>query len=237
MTQVQRNEAALHAERAKQQQTPRGAPRSHPAPPNYNDYRSVKHPKHAANAAALLPYRNVAHRHRHLLLLDLDETLVHASVQPVAHDVAFVVDMETHQVPIYVKCRPHAQQFLRHVSRLFEVAVFTASLSKYADQVVQYLDPTGEFITHRLFRDHCTEVDGTYVKDLSLLGRSLERVVLVDNSPVAYLFHPHNAVPILSWFDDSEDRELLKLLPLMESLAQCGNVVDCLSKSKRERLL
>lgn len=46
----------------------------------------------------------------------------------------------------------------------------------------------------RLFRDSCVFHRGNYVKDLNSLGRDLRRVVIVDNSPASYIFHPDNAV-------------------------------------------
>lgn len=49
----------------------------------------------------------------------------------------------------------------------------------------------------RLFRDSCVFHRGNYVKDLNSLGRDLRRVVIVDNSPASYIFHPDNAVSIL----------------------------------------
>lgn len=32
------------------------------------------------------------------------------------------------------------------------------------------------------------------MKDLSRLGRELSKVIIVDNSPASYIFHPENAV-------------------------------------------
>jgi TFIIF-interacting CTD phosphatase-like protein len=37
----------------------------------------------------------------------------------------------------------------------------------------------------------------------------MKNVIIIDNSPASYLFHPHHAVPIDSWFDDMNDTELL----------------------------
>jgi len=54
----------------------------------------------------------------------------------------------------------------------------------------------------RLFRGHCTFYQGMYVKDLSELGRDLRDVLIIDNSPTAYLFQPDNALPITSWYED-----------------------------------
>ena len=61
-----------------------------------------------------------------------------------------------------------------------------------------------------LFREHCTylEEEESYVKDLSLLGRNLKDVVIIDNSPISYLFHPENALASKSWYGDDNDTEL-----------------------------
>lgn len=46
----------------------------------------------------------------------------------------------------------------------------------------------------RLFRDSCVFHRGNYVKDLSRLGRDLDKIIIIDNSPASYIFHPDNAV-------------------------------------------
>ncbi|CUE68303.1 NLI interacting factor-like phosphatase, putative [Bodo saltans] len=175
----------------------------------------------SASHRSLLRSHPLQH-HRPLLVLDLDETLVHASVEHSDgnHDVAFIVEMNQQKINVFVKVRPMAREFLRRAATLFEVCVFTASLSPYADRVVDYLDPSGQLVHHRLYREHCTNVDGNYVKDMSLMGRSMERVAIVDNSPIAYTFQPLNAIPILSWFDDKADRELMEMMPMLECFAQ-----------------
>jgi TFIIF-interacting CTD phosphatase-like protein len=52
----------------------------------------------------------------------------------------------------------------------------------------------------------------------------MKDVIIVDNSPNAYFFHPENSVPILSWYDDLDDRSLFELIPLLEALAQVDDV-------------
>ena len=73
-------------------------------------------------------------------------------------------------------------------------------------------------IDHRLFRQHCVFHNGHYVKDLSILGRELERTFILDNSPMSYLFQPDNAVAVTSFIDSMEDRELPNMLPFLEKL-------------------
>ncbi|XP_067843084.1 carboxy-terminal domain RNA polymerase II polypeptide A small phosphatase 1-like isoform X1 [Heptranchias perlo] len=134
-----------------------------------------------------------------------------------------------HQV--YVLKRPHVDEFLRRMGELFECVLFTASLSKYADPVADLLDKWGAFRA-RLFRESCVFHRGNYVKDLSRLGRDMNKLVIVDNSPASYIFHPDNAVPIASWFDDMSDRELLDLLPFFERLSKEDDIYTMLQEHK-----
>lgn len=52
----------------------------------------------------------------------------------------------------------------------------------------------------------------------------MKDIIIVDNSPVAYMFHPENALPIPSWYDDPRDKELLKLSPILDKLSQVDDV-------------
>eukprot|EP00919_Chromeraceae_sp_WS-2016_P058120 GHVR01137883.1.p1 GENE.GHVR01137883.1~~GHVR01137883.1.p1 ORF type:complete len:159 (+),score=8.22 GHVR01137883.1:605-1081(+) len=115
---------------------------------------------------------------------------------------------------------------------MYECVIFTASLAKYADPLLDQLD-VHHTQSWRLFREHCTYWNGNYVKDLARLGRRLEEVIIVDNSPLAYGLQPDNAIPIKSWFDDVNDRELYDLVPILEALS----MVDDLPAVLRQTLV
>ncbi|KAM4815100.1 CTD small phosphatase-like protein [Thomomys bottae] len=179
-------------------------------------------------AKYLLPEMTVPDYGKKCIVIDLDETLVHSSFKPISNAdfiVPVEIDGNIHQV--YVLKRPHVDEFLQRVGQLFECVLFTASLAKYADPVADLLDRWGVFRA-RLFRESCVFHGGSYVKDLSRLGRELSKVVIVDNSPASYVFHPENAVPVQSWFDDMTDTELLDLIPFFEGLSQEEDVYSVL---------
>mmetsp|Transcript_6799 Transcript_6799/g.14750 ORF Transcript_6799/g.14750 Transcript_6799/m.14750 type:complete len:317 (-) Transcript_6799:366-1316(-) len=162
---------------------------------------------------------------RPTLALDLDETLVHCTVEPIANpDVIFPVMFNGQQYQVYARKRPHLDQFLAAVAEIFEVVVFTASQKVYADALLDKLDPTKSLVQHRLFRESCLMVQGNYLKDLHVLGRDLKTSVLVDNSPHAYSYQTDNGVPIESWYDDDSDTELLKLLAFLKTLQDVTDV-------------
>ncbi|KAI5864831.1 NIF-domain-containing protein [Durotheca rogersii] len=156
---------------------------------------------------------------RKCLVLDLDETLVHSSFK-ILHQADFTipVEIEGNYHNVYVIKRPGVDQFMKRVGELYEVVVFTASVSKYGDPLLDQLD-IHNVVHHRLFRESCYNHQGNYVKDLSQVGRDLKDTIIIDNSPTSYIFHPQHAVPISSWFSDAHDNELLDLIPVLEDLA------------------
>lgn len=119
--------------------------------------------------------------------------------------------------------RPGCQEFIIEVGKYFEVVIFTASLSKYAIPLMNILDPTG-VAPQRLFREHCTQFNGQFVKDMSRVGRRMEDIIIIDNSPNSYQFQPENGMPILSWYDDPTDNELMRFVPSLRLLAQVDDV-------------
>jgi CTD small phosphatase-like protein 2 len=81
------------------------------------------------------------------------------------------------------------------------------------------LDPTGELIHHRLYREHCyISPEGYLVKDLRILGRQLANVLLVDNAAYSYAFQLDNGVPVLPYFQGKNDYELVALESYLLSL-------------------
>ena len=124
---------------------------------------------------------------RSCLVLDLDETLIH--YVDAGEDSYFLV-------------RPFCKEFLAEMSKYYEIVVFTAGVKDYADWVIDQIDPDGK-IKHRLYREHTVvtekeraalqkkmESEGydlqkhpvpMILKDLSKIGRPLEKTIIVDN--------------------------------------------------------
>lgn len=88
---------------------------------------------------------------------------------------------------VFVLKRPYCEEFIARMSEHYEIVMFTASLSKYAEPLYHKLDPA-RITAKLLYREHCTFYNGLFVKDMARLGRSLSDVIIVENSPTSYLF-------------------------------------------------
>ncbi|KAJ2827487.1 hypothetical protein GGI24_002632 [Coemansia furcata] len=177
----------------------------------------------------LLPPLSTQLRGKKCLVLDLDETLVHSSFREVEHpDYVVPVVLEGQEHNVYVLKRPGVDEFMRIMGQYYEIVVFTASLSMYADPVLDLLDKSN-VVHHRLFRESCNLYNGNYVKDLSRLGRDVSQSIIIDNSPASYAFHTNNAIGISTWLNDPMDTELRDLIPFLIDLTCVDDVSAVLS--------
>ena len=178
----------------------------------------------------LLPQKSAKFEGKKTLVLDIDETLVHSSFLPFEkNDLILNVNFDGIFYNIYVLVRPWAEQFIKEISKYFEIITFTASIPAYASPLLDILDKEKN-IQHRLYREHCTFINGLFIKDLKRLNRNLKDVIIVDNSPLAFAFDTENGLPINSWFDDPVDQELMNIKPLLEFLAKTQDVRQYIKK-------
>ena len=174
----------------------------------------------------LLPSKSIEYNHKKTIILDLDETLVHSSTTSfLKNDIILDVEFDNIVYNIYVLVRPGAENFIKKLAKFYEIVIFTASISRYASPLLDKLDKENN-IKYRLYREHCTFLNGIYIKELKRLNRDLKDVIIVDNSPLAYAFDMENGLPIKSWYEDKNDTEFEKIMPLLEFLALVDDVRD-----------
>ncbi|CAD8098414.1 unnamed protein product [Paramecium primaurelia] len=171
------------------------------------------------------------------IVFDLDETLIHCneSIQ-IPGDIILPIKFPTGEIiEASINIRPYAQQVLQTLNKYFEIIVFTASHSCYANVVIDYLDPYKNIISHRFFRDSCMQTEeGAYIKDLRVIGnRSLNNMVLVDNAAYSFCLQPLNGIPIINYYDNKMDQELLYLQNYLMALKGVRDVRSYNSQNLR----
>ncbi|KAL5504535.1 TIM50 [Sanghuangporus vaninii] len=114
--------------------------------------------------------------------------------------------------------RPGVDYFIAYLSQFYEVVIFTSQNHYTAIPIIEKLDPYGFFITYKLFRESTRSINGNIVKDLSYLNRDLSKVVIIDTEPEHVSLQPENAIILPKWKGDPTDKELIAMIPFLESI-------------------
>ena len=190
-----------------------------------NELKSLTNKITNPNNIKYLPEKQNYLSKKKTLILDLDETLVHSAFKSFysKEDIVFNMQFDGKQHTIHVLKRPYVDEFLDKMSKLYEIVIFTASISDYANPLLNKLDPRRR-ICHRLFREHCTSSGNLFIKDLRKVGRDLKDTIIIDNNPISYLYNKDNGIPIITWHSSQSDNELIKMIPLLEFLSKVDDV-------------
>ena len=174
---------------------------------------------------------------RKLLVLDLDETLIYATEAELARP-------SDHRVGHYfIYRRPHLREFLAHVAKRFEVAVWTASTRPYADAICeQIFEYEPSFIwakdrcTHRRNVESDTWEHHKSLGKIKRRGYDLAGVIAVDDTPEKYARSYGNLVRVSPFWGDLTDEELPYLASYLDTLAQVANVRAVEKRGWRSRV-
>ena len=143
------------------------------------------------------------------LVVDLDQTIIHATVDPTVgewredkdnpnHEA--VRDVRTFQLIddgpgmrgcwYYIKLRPGLEEFLQNVAEIYELHIYTMGTRAYAQHIVDIIDPTRKLFGDRILsRD---ESGSLTVKDLQrLFPVDTKMVVIIDDRGDIWRWSPN----------------------------------------------
>ena len=176
-----------------------------------------------------------------LLLIDLDETLIHTEFR--TKENYKELDNFVKMTKCYVKTfsfsdencvyymdvffRPYLKMFLEEISKYFDLAIFTAAMKNYADTILDYIDPNNEYFQFRLYRDACIPIQNKlYIKDLRIIkDYDPSNVILMDNSLYSFMNQPSNGMLVNSFYTNNNDTQLINAKSfLIDHIYPCDDV-------------
>ncbi len=167
---------------------------------------------------------------KQILLLDLDETLIHADFEGIFknlnnYDTIINFNDENNNYSVGIFLRPGIYDFLNTLKDKFDIFIYTASTKEYANSVVKFLDPENQIFKMTFYRKNCININGQiYIKDLSIFD-NLEKIVIVDNSLYSFMCHLSNGILINSFYGDKSDIELYSVLNyLISFVSNCDDI-------------
>ena len=157
------------------------------------------------------PYLHTINHKKYSLILDLDETLVHFKMNP---------ENKSEGV---LKVRPGVMEFLDAVDKYYELIIFTCATQDYANLLIDAIEENKIYFEHRLYRQHTVIIDNDFVKDLTRIGRPLDKIAIVDNMPQNFRLQKENGINIKAfWGEDIYDTALINLSPILINIAEEG---------------
>ena len=160
------------------------------------------------------PYLKTKNLKKYTLVLDLDETIIHFKVNP-NNDSEGVL-----------RVRPGIFEFLETLGKYYEIIVFTAATQDYADLLIDAIEENKIYFDYRLYRQHAVIIDNDFVKDLTRLGRPIDKMIIVDNMPQNFRLQKENGINIRAfWGEDPYDTALIDLMPILVNIANDGGDV------------
>lgn len=185
-----------------------------------------------------------------LRVLDIDETLIHATKDELDRTADFMV------FDYYIYRRPHLDQFLSEVKNNFLIAVWSSASDDYVDEVVEKIFPDDiklEFVWGRsrcTFRRNWKVIENRYfyesgrdhfhyikpLKKLKRQGFQLDRILIVDDTPHKCMDNYGNAIYPNPFTGNLEDDELLLLTKYLETLKLLRNVRRMEKRGWRSRV-
>eukprot|EP01061_Rhynchopus_euleeides_P017157 TRINITY_DN28598_c0_g1_i1.p1 TRINITY_DN28598_c0_g1~~TRINITY_DN28598_c0_g1_i1.p1 ORF type:complete len:324 (+),score=170.92 TRINITY_DN28598_c0_g1_i1:45-974(+) len=163
--------------------------------------------------STLIPRLKGDEEEKLLVVFDLDETIVYARDGP-------------------LMLRPHAKELLKSLEEVCEIAFWTAGVRTYAKAIVMEIEkevwgksPAG-VIKHCISRNKNWFSQEDYTKDLRKLGRDMDKVLIIENTPDCVRLNPENAI-IVQDFEGERDTEptLAALLDVILELVDSGKAV------------
>ena len=160
------------------------------------------------------PYLNYTSPKNYTLILDIDETLFHFKIN----------DDDDEQGVL--KIRPGVFQFIDEIKEYYEIILFSEAEKNYIELITDAVGDNRYLYDYILCRDYVTIVGQNFVKELSKIGRPLDKIIIIDNMPQNFSFNKENGIYIKSfWGEENDDKALIDLIPILVNIARSGKDV------------
>ena len=167
------------------------------------------------NNNMILPYIKTKNIKKYSLVLDLEETLLHFNKNSKNNKEGFI------------DIRPGTLKFLDDISQFYELIVFNEGEKNFTDFLIDTLEENKIYFEHRFYREHIIIDNNDIVKDLVRIGRSLDKILIVDNMKQNFKLQKDNGILIKSFYgkedySDRADTILEELAKILIKIAQEG---------------
>ena len=154
---------------------------------------------------------------RYSLILDLDETLIHLRQKKEVVNVKNDINININNMSDYnynidkeknkylLQFRVGLFSFLTLLKPFYEIISFTSASKEYADVIINEIEKKRKFFDFKFYREHCVIYKDTFVKDVSRIGRDIQKIIIIDNNENNFVLNKENGIKISPYYGDDED--------------------------------
>ena len=162
-----------------------------------------------------VPYLTKQNEKKFSLVLDLDETLIYLNRDSTDSESATL------------KLRPGIYSFLEKMKEYCEIILFSEAEQEYVDLIVDSIEAKNKYFDYKLYKQHTVFMKNKYLKDLSRIGRPLNKIIIVDNKQPCFQYQRENRIYIKPfWGEDINDNSLLELKEILIEIFEEEGDID-----------
>ena len=175
-----------------------------------------------------IPYITKPSKKKYTLILDLDETLV-----------CVKYSKKNNKNILYF--RPGLYEFLDSMKVFYELISFTSATQNYAEPIIKVIESKKKYFSYYFYRPHNVIIDKEFIKDISRIGRPLNKSIIVDNMGNNFRLNRENGILIYPYYDENNKRDnaLIKLKNILLLIYQknYNDIRDGLKEFKDEIIM
>ena len=113
---------------------------------------------------------------------------------------------------------------MEKVKEFYEIILFTEASEAYAKLIMEAFNNNQnkkQYFEYKLYRQHAIIIEQDFVKDLSRVGRPLDKTIIIDNIGQNFKMQKSNGILIKPFLgEDQNDQALIDLIPILINIAR-----------------
>ena len=156
------------------------------------------------------PFINFITNKKYTLVLNLENTLINVKID--------------NKGKVLIRKRPGLLCFLNGIKPFYEIISFTKLSKEYSNIIINEIEENTKIFDYQLYREHCILIGKEFIKDISRIGRDIQKIIIVDYLEDNLKYYPDNGIliPPYNVDENGEDIVLFELQKLLISFFRFG---------------
>ena len=149
-----------------------------------------------------IPYIKTPLMKKYCLILSLDKTLCYKNIR-------------TNEITL----RNGLFSFLSSVKPFYEVISFSTETKEFCDSIINLIEQDKNYFEYNFYKEHCVLYNNNFVKDISLIGRDISKIIIVDNDEKCFALNKENGIKIKMFNEENNnDNKLFELKKILKDI-------------------